>query len=79
MATIYRVRCEWDAEAGCWVATSDDVPGLATGADKLDELVTKLRLVVPELLAANGVLPPDGDTIALDILAERRETIPAAA
>ena len=24
------IRAEWDEEASVWVATSDDVPGLAT-------------------------------------------------
>ncbi len=53
----YAIRAEWDAEAGVWVATSDDVPGLATGADTLDALIEKLKIVIPELLEANGVLP----------------------
>jgi predicted RNase H-like HicB family nuclease len=42
-----------------WVATSDDVPGLATGADTLDALVDKLKVVIPELLEANGLLRID--------------------
>jgi predicted RNase H-like HicB family nuclease len=56
---IYAVRCTWDPEAQVWVAESDDVPGLATGADTLDALVDKLKVVIPELLEANGQLPPD--------------------
>ena len=55
----YTVRCEWDLDARVWVATSDDVPGLATGADTLDELFEKLMVVIPELLEANGLLKPD--------------------
>ena len=27
------VRAEWDEDAGVWVATSDDVPGLVAEAD----------------------------------------------
>lgn len=53
----YTVHCTWDDEAAVWVATSDDVPGLATGADTLDALVEKLQVVIPELLEANGLLP----------------------
>ena len=30
------VRAEWDEEARVWVATSDDVPGLATEALTMD-------------------------------------------
>jgi predicted RNase H-like HicB family nuclease len=76
----YTVRCEWDPEARVWVATSDDVPGLATGADTLDELIEKLKVVIPELLDANGLLDPDqqGD-IPFAIIAERHETAPRAA
>jgi predicted RNase H-like HicB family nuclease len=77
---VYAVRCTWDAEAAVWVAASDDVPGLATGADTLDELIDKLKVVIPELLEANGVLPADhrGD-IPFAILAERHERAPVAA
>jgi predicted RNase H-like HicB family nuclease len=52
----YVVRADWDAEAKVWVAYSDDVPGLATGADTLEGLVEKLKMVVPELLEENGLL-----------------------
>ena len=49
------VNAVWDDEARVWVATSDDVPGLATEADDMDALVEKLKLMIPELLDANGV------------------------
>jgi predicted RNase H-like HicB family nuclease len=76
----YTVRCEWDPEAACWVASSDDVPGLATGADTFEALIDKLRVVVPELLEANGLLTPGqpGD-VPLVIHAERHERIRHAA
>ncbi|MFO1046369.1 MAG: DUF1902 domain-containing protein [Geminicoccaceae bacterium] len=48
------VRAEWDAEAGVWVAESEDVPGLVTEADTLKRLVDRLRVLVPELLDLNG-------------------------
>ena len=51
------VEAEWDAEAKVWVATSEDVPGLATEADTIDALRSKLEIMIPELLAANGALP----------------------
>ena len=76
----YTVHCEWDSDARVWVATSDDVPGLATGADTLDELIEKLKVAIPELLEANGLLKPDqqGD-IPFAIIAERHEKAPHAA
>jgi hypothetical protein len=52
----YIVKAFWDAEAKVWVATSDDVPGLATEARDVDALIKKLRVMIPELLEANGLL-----------------------
>jgi predicted RNase H-like HicB family nuclease len=49
------VHAEWDAEAGIWVATSSDVPGLAAEAETLEALMAKHGAMIPELLAANGV------------------------
>jgi hypothetical protein len=48
------VHAEWDEEARVWVATSDDVPGLATEESTLESLVEKLKVMIPELLAVNG-------------------------
>jgi hypothetical protein len=53
------VRAFWDDEAPVWVATSDDVPGLATEADTIDALVKKLQAMIPELLDANGCAGTD--------------------
>ena len=49
------VRVEWDEEAKVWVATSDDVPGLATEEDTMEDLIDKLKVLIPELLVANGM------------------------
>ena len=48
------IRAEWDEEARVLVATSDDVPGLATESETLEGLVEKLKLMIPELLIANN-------------------------
>jgi predicted RNase H-like HicB family nuclease len=48
------VRADWDADAGVWVASSGDVPGLATEAATVEALATKLTNLVPLLLEANG-------------------------
>ena len=48
------VHAERDAEAGIWVATSSDVPGLAAEAETLEALMAKHGAMIPELLAANG-------------------------
>lgn len=49
----YMVTAFWDGEAKIWVAESDDVPGLATGAPTLDALIEKLSTLIPELLELN--------------------------
>jgi predicted RNase H-like HicB family nuclease len=48
-----KVHAKWDSEAEVWVATSDEVPGLATEADTLEDLVAKLQSLVPELIELN--------------------------
>jgi predicted RNase H-like HicB family nuclease len=53
MAEPIVVSTTWDPESKVWVAESDQVPGLATGADTLEELVEKLKVAIPELLAEN--------------------------
>ncbi len=63
------VHAIWDDEARVWVATSDDVPGLATEADDMDALVAKLQGMIPELLDANGVA--HGSDVPFEILGQR--------
>jgi len=53
---FYHVQVIWDPEAGVWVATSDDIPGLATEAPTLESLAEKLRTMIPELLEADQLL-----------------------
>ncbi len=55
------VQAFWDAEARVYVASSEDIPGLATEAETLDRLVEKLKVMIPEVLDANGYA--DGDEI----------------
>lgn len=69
MQKIFFVRAEWDQEAGVWVATSDDVPGLATEAETLEMLSVKLNSMIPELLDANGV--SQGEEVPFELLARR--------
>ena len=74
---VYVVRADWDAEAKVWFAYSDDVPGLATGAETMEALVDKLKIVVPELLEENGLLPQTGGEIdvPISVMAQRVEHI----
>ena len=49
----YTVYAMWDSEANVWVATSEDIPGLATEADTVESLLKKLEIIIPELLEEN--------------------------
>jgi predicted RNase H-like HicB family nuclease len=67
------VRATWDPEASVWVVESDDVPGLVTEADDIEALVAKLKVLIPELLDANGVTLPEQDEVAFVLTASRHE------
>lgn len=77
MEKIFFVHAEWDEEGRVWVATSDDVPGLATEADTTEALVEKLKTLIPELLEANGY--PDSGEVSFELLTRRFETTRRAA
>lgn len=61
------VKAIWDPEVSVWCASSDDIPGLATEAPTLDLLVAKLKVLIPELLEANGSNGPD-DEIPFELI-----------
>ena len=59
MQRPFLFRVDWDEDAAVWTADSDDIPGLATEAQTLEGLSTKLESTVPDLLALNDVDTPD--------------------
>lgn len=70
------VRAQWDPEAAVWVATSGDVPGLVTEADDLDQLLGKVRVMVPELLDLDPPLRAEFPAeVPVILVTERIETI----
>lgn len=69
MQNTLRVFAEWDEEGRVWVATSDDVAGLATEADTMEVLCDKLKIMVPELLSANRY--PDLDNMRYELVMRR--------
>jgi predicted RNase H-like HicB family nuclease len=62
------VNAFWDDEANVWVASSTDVPGLATEAESMNALVAKLKVMIPELLEANGYA--DEDDVPFELLSK---------
>jgi predicted RNase H-like HicB family nuclease len=70
------VEAFWDKEARVWVATSDDVPGLITESDTMEHLMLKLKILIPELLQANGLLSGSEATdIPIHLLGKWQEVI----
>jgi predicted RNase H-like HicB family nuclease len=67
------IRAEWDDEAEVWVATSDDVAGLATEAETVEILMSKLEVMIPELLEANEGF--EGDDVPFELLTRRFQTV----
>lgn len=69
--TEYHIGAFWDDEAKVWVATSEDVPGLATEAETVESLLDKLRVMIPELLESSGVA--HGSNIPFRLNTERSD------
>jgi predicted RNase H-like HicB family nuclease len=75
-AFLYHVHADWDPEASVWVATSNDVPGLATEAETIEVLTEKLRVLIPELLEANQLLAGNQpEAISFELTSHREEKV----
>jgi Domain of unknown function (DUF1902) len=73
------VEAFWDDEASVWVAKSDAVPGLATEAETLEGLIPKLRVMIPELVAANQLFAERvHGVIGFELVSRRAEKIKVA-
>ena len=76
MENMLTVKATWDNEANVWVAESEDVPGLITEADTMEQLITRLHTLIPELLEENGILSQlENKTIPFHLYSEREETV----
>ena len=71
----YHIHLTWDPDAAVWVATSDDVPGLALENGSFDALIERVRLAVPELLALTE--GDDNADVALHFQSQRRDVASA--
>lgn len=68
MAKVIEISAIWDAEASVWVAESKHVPGLITEAPTMEALVESLKVLIPELLDANGY--QDGEELPFTVHSE---------
>lgn len=75
-STVFHVSAKWDRDGRTWVAISDDIPGLVTGAPSKDALSEKLTHLVPACFSVSGkALPPD---LRYEILVDYEEAGDAA-
>ena len=68
----YVVKFTWANEAGVWIATSDDIPGLVLESGSFDALLERTRFAVPELLELNS---DNNAPLSLTFKSERHERI----
>ncbi|GAA6623298.1 DUF1902 domain-containing protein [Scytonema sp. NUACC26] len=77
--TTFKVQAFWDAEAKVWVATSEDIPGLATEASTIEALTQKLREMIPELILLNNIVSSGyAGSISFELTSHRQELIEVA-
>jgi len=68
----YKIKFTWDCEAGVWIATSSDIPGLVLEDESFDALVRETQLAVPTLLALNN---RPQENVLLDFVTHRQEKL----
>ena len=75
MARPIVIHADWDAEAGVWVATTQDVRGLVTEAESIEALRAKLPGMILDLLEENGILDRPA---SIEIIARASDRLTAA-
>ncbi len=68
----YIINLTWDEDAGVWIATSEDIPGLVLESGSFDALLERIRFAAPELLALNN---PEKTSYILSFVSNRHERI----
>ncbi len=68
------VHATWDDEASVWVATTDDIDGLAVEADTIEALEPKVKEALADLIELNGISSPLAE-IPIRILSEQHSHI----
>lgn len=69
------VHAMWDDEARVWVASSDDIDGLAVEAATMEALEKNVLNAITDLIEMNNV-PFDGPEIPVHITAEYLAKVP---
>ncbi len=69
------VRAIWDAEAGVWVAHSEDIYGLNIEAESVEALEPKVINAIADLLEVNGYTGSFSE-LPVHFMAERTSRVP---
>jgi hypothetical protein len=69
------IQARWDGEAGVWIATSVDVPGLVVEADSWPGMINEVRLILPDLLDLSAQAQKD---LSLTFKAEEHHDLAGA-
>ena len=54
MSRDINIQARWDGDAGVWIATSVDVPGLVIEADTWPAMIEEVKLALPDLMELSG-------------------------
>lgn len=71
----FTIKANWDAEASVWYVEDSDVPGLVAEGESVEELLEKIKILLPELIHMNRHLLGDDVTenLPIHLMAERLE------
>jgi predicted RNase H-like HicB family nuclease len=75
MARPIVIHADWDADAGVWVATTQDMRGLVTEAESIEALRAKLPGMILDLLEESGV---SDRPASIEIIARSSDRLTAA-
>jgi hypothetical protein len=74
---VFEIKARWDAEAGVWWCSNDELP-LTTEAPNFERLLSRVLEIAPEIAVENGLAVP-GDEIELHVVAEHVQSVPVVA
>lgn len=80
MQESFNVTAAWDSEARVWYVENSDVPGLSAEGESVDCLLSKLKVLVPELLELNAHLFPQSGAhdVPIHFMAQTTEILRTA-
>jgi len=74
-----KVVMTWDPDARIWWAESDDLPGLATEAPTIPELIQRVMEIAPELIEDNLLDGERDEDLLINLVPLYQQTVRAIA